>query len=73
MIDTAKISFPTREMAQVFATCWAQYSLRGYTLSRKQPDGSAYVTLDGLKLQDCDWIEETVQILNKAHEAEVCK
>lgn len=70
MIDTAKISFPTRHMAQFFAMCWSRHSLRGYTLSQKQPDGSAYVILDGLKLQDCDWIEETVQILNKTHETE---
>ena len=60
----ATISFPSREVAQAFATAWSRYSLKGYSLSPKALDGSAKVTLDGVTTEHATWINETVAKLN---------
>lgn len=60
----ATIKFPVYEIAKEFARDWSRKSLIGYSISPKQPDGSASVTIykitDELKI----WVEAKIKSLN---------
>lgn len=60
----ATINFPSRSMAQEFATEWSRASLIGYSMTPTQEDGSCKVTCykvnDGLKI----WIDNYITKLN---------
>ena len=60
----ATLKFPSRAMAQQFATTWAFYSRRGYNLGAAQKDGSASFTLFNVTENDKEWIDSAVQSLN---------
>ncbi len=60
----ATLTFPSRSIAQTFATLWSRHSFKGYTLSATRSDGSATVDIYGITETDKPWIEATVLRLN---------
>ena len=65
----ATITFPTYEQAKAFATQWSRKTLKGYSRSSKQSDGSGAVTLDGITEENKKWIDSTIRIINTINRA----
>lgn len=62
-IMKASIKFPSRAMAQEFASAWSRATLRGHSITASAPDGSAEVWLDGVTDESKAFIDSWVESL----------
>ena len=57
----ATLTFTSYLMAKDFATAWGRFSRKGHSLSAKNKDGGATLTLYGIEEKHKNWIDNTVK------------
>jgi hypothetical protein len=60
----ARLTFPSRQMAQQFATDWGRHTLTGHSLGATRPSGETSVDLYGLTNELREWINSKVAEIN---------
>jgi hypothetical protein len=60
----ARLTFPSRQMAQQFATDWGRHTLTGHSLSATKPSGETNVDLYCVNSESREWINSKVAEIN---------
>jgi hypothetical protein len=60
----ARLTFPSRQMAQQFATDWGRRTLTGHSLSATKPSGETNVDLYCVNSESREWINLKVAEIN---------
>jgi hypothetical protein len=60
----ARLTFPSRQMAQQFAIDWGRHTLTGHSLGATKPGGETNVDLYGVNSELREWINSKVREIN---------
>ncbi len=59
----ATLTFPTKQMAENFATAWSRHSLNGHTIG--SGDTNVKVSIYNVNEDNKEWIDKYIANLNK--------
>ena len=60
----ARLTFPSRRIAQQFATDWGRHTLTGHSMGATKPSGETSVDLYGVNDELREWINSKVAEIN---------